>query len=95
MILDFFHISKEKITELLERAIEQKEISKYELEVNFDDYVLDITIYPTNSSGSFKLHYKFERLKNNITRAVIKDPTTMPERTSPASERLRAERATP
>lgn len=65
MIFDFFHIAKEQITLVLNKAKESGEISNYEIDINFDDYKLDITIYPKDNGPPFKIDYKFERIKNN------------------------------
>ena len=65
MILDFFHEATRKITEILNNAVNLKEIKDYSLDLNFDDYKLDITIYPIGDSEPYTFKYRFERVKTN------------------------------
>lgn len=63
MILDFFHEAIKKITEILDNAVSLKEIKDYSLDLNFDDYKLDITIYPKGKSEPYTFKYRFERVE--------------------------------
>lgn len=65
MIIEFFHEAREQIENLLESAKENGYITEYSIDVNFDDYKIDINVKPIGSNKFITFKYVFERINKD------------------------------